>query len=135
MAFTTYDDLRTSLAALTVTGVTVKKASWPAILNDADMPLMFPRQPRATGQNVALGQVGGLKAATCELVIVVGAFTLDLHEENVERSWGLIDALDTVLRASIDDLGLDGWTIAVTDEEFPNGAVYWVVTATIEASG
>jgi len=136
MAFSTYSAFVTSLAGLTVTGVRTKQAFPPVAHNSGDMPLMYPRWPRAENGNITLAGNRGLKQGTCELVIAISPVLQGTNQSNYAAAIALVDALETALAAAILGLGIDEWSIAV---EMDTGAEAdspeWRIVALVTASG
>ena len=134
MAFSTYAAYVTALASIAVTGVSKAYTDPPRTISMAERPLSYPRIPSQERTAVTLTSVAGLKQATAELVFVINAESLDTRAVTFAEILALIDAIDTALATNAASLGIDRWTIA-PDYETIGGTVYWVLVATVEASG
>lgn len=132
---TTYAQWVTGLAGLSVTGVTTKVANPPQTVNDADLPLSFPRLP--TGGNTVIALTGGmgLKEATAELVFVVRPLTLSSNKTEFPILLGLLDGIEAALSAAVLTWGIDRWSVRVEDITLGDGAtIYRALVATVEGS-
>ena len=134
MAFTTYAAYVTALASLSVTGVVKAHPEPPRQIARAEIPCSYPRVPSQTRQSVTMTSVSGLKQATAELVFVIEAADLGTRPVTFASVLALIDAIDTALSAGAAALGIDSWTIA-PEYETIGETPYWVLVATVEASG
>lgn len=127
--------LALALAGLTVTGVKSRRTYAPKTINAADLPLSYVRLPQTDGARVAsFTGVAGLRSATLELVVIVGAMTLDTQTANLGLALDLLDSLHDTLAANVQTLMLDGWEIRA-EEDTLGDVPYWTLVASIEASG
>ena len=127
----TYAGFATTLAGLTVTGVSTKLTEPPAIDTSGNYPMMFPRVPSVERAAVALNGSAGLKTVTCELVIVIERDSLSTPYTKYAATVAMIDALDTALATEmVASNEIDGWTITPEINEYG-----WTIIATVEGSG
>ena len=132
---TTYAQWVTGLAGLTVTGVVKKQAYPPQQVNDADLPLLFPRLPTGGNEVIALTGGMGLKEATAELVILTRPGLLSTQKTEFPILLGLLDAVETTLTAAVLTWGLDRWSVRVEDITLGDGAtIYRAIIATVEGT-
>ena len=134
MAFTTYAAFISSLAALTIVGVTRKAAAPPKVVTTGGLPLSYPRIPEMEREVISFGSATGLNSVRAELVILIGATTMGEQTTNFNDATALVDAIDTTLTAAVDTLNIDRWSIrpeAIVVGDVP----FWGLVVLVEASG
>jgi len=134
MAFTTYSAFVAALAAMTVTSVTRAYTEPPQRIASADLPVMFPRIPSGSGENESLGGTSSYSRAECELVVVLESTGQDNNSVNFPAAVTMMDNLEAAFRTNIEDIGIDSWSINV-ETDFVGVTEYWLIIATVEASG
>ena len=133
MAFTTYAAFVAALAAIDIAGVNREYGAPPKQIHT--LPAQFPRLPTGGADIVAFSSAIGLSAATCELVIVIEAVQQNLQTVNYALALTLLDATETALTTNAATLGLDSWSLEVQRAALGDGTAYWMLIATVEASG
>lgn len=134
MAFTTYADYVADLAALTVTGVVRSYDHLPEQIETADLPALYVRLPAGENQTVTLTALGGLRQATCEIVIVVEPVQQNQNEPNFEACIGFLDALESALTTNALTIGIDQWSMRV-EVDYVGDTAYWLLIASVQGSG
>ena len=134
MAYTTYTSFVAALHALSVTDVTRSFAYPPAQLNTSGLPTKYIRL-NTTGNVLSTFDGGvGLRTGVADVVIVV----MPTEQSNPAAIYTLLtatmDNLTAALEAATLSIGLDSWSLAASIEGIGN-TDYYVVTATVEASG
>jgi hypothetical protein len=123
------------IAALEVTGVKRKWSSMPPQLNDADLPLSFPRLPEAEQGVVALSGATGLTTRQMEWVFVVRPFSLSTNKAEFEKALDLIDAIASELSDAAIAQSVETWVIRWGEESFDGGVTgYRVLVVTVTGS-
>lgn len=131
----TYAEWVAGIAALTVAGVKTKKAFPPQQVNDADLPLSYPRIPELTEEVAALSGGRGLSEARAEMVFLLRPTTLSTNATTFAAALTLIDAVAAAYRAATITWGVDRWSTLQTIEGLDGGAtLYWALVATVEGS-
>lgn len=137
MAFTTATGLISTLVGMSVSGFasTSKFAYPPELIDDAMMPILYVRTPVVSRELSTLGYAQGLKMGVAEVVILIGAMTMDLQSENLANAATYEDALSTALEANAALLGMDKYSIALEGDTVGGDVPYWALVATVEVSG
>lgn len=127
----------TTLAGLTVSGVSRAYTYPPLQLTTADLPASFVMPPRSdyaplsTCDDIA-------DEITCRLVIAIEAAGQNIQPTNYAAMLAMADALNAALKAGYTSLGaLVTWSIAAQDVEpvIVGGSAFWGVTATVTKRG
>jgi hypothetical protein len=127
----------TTLAGLSVSGVTRAYTYPPLQIGTADLPASFVRPPQSdysplsTCDDIA-------DEITCQLVVAIEAAGQNVQPTNYAAMLTIADALNAALKAGYTSLGaLVTWTIAAQDREpvIVGGTPYWGVTATVTKRG
>ena len=132
MGFTTYAAFVPALMDMTVSGVEKTLDEPPSQI--ATLPLMYPRLPTGDGAMEAFHSSAGLLSGTCEVVIVIEALRQNLQSVNFAAALAMMDALSTALKTNAGDIGIDSWQMQV-EQDIIGDTAYWLLVATVEASG
>jgi hypothetical protein len=127
----------TTLAGLTVTGVTRKYTYPPLQIGTADLPASFVRPPQSDYEPIATCEDVN-ETAVCQLVVAIEPTGQNLQPTNYAAMLAMVDAVNDTLRTNQFSLGaLVSWTIAAQDREpvIVGGTPYWGVTATVTKRG
>lgn len=134
MAFSTYAAFIPALMDMTVSGITTYADEPPMQISTAKLPLMFPRLPTGADSVVTVSGATGLQSATCEIVIVIEPLHQSLQPTNFAAALTMMDSLATTLKAATLSIGIDTWTMRV-EQDYIGETPYWMIVATVEASG
>ena len=134
MSYSTYAAFVSALAGLTISGVTRKYTEPPGVVGDADMPISYPRITSQSNATLTIGQVGGLDQGTADLVVVLEREEVNSNAANFAATVAMVDAINTAMKAAIDDLGIDRWEIRPKDVTIGQSSC-WALVVTVEASG
>ena len=132
MAFTTYAAFVPALMDMTVSGVNKTIDQSPTQI--ATLPLMYPKLPTGENAVAAFSSAVGLSAATCEVVIVIEALRQNLQPVNFAAALAMMDALAAALETDAESIGIDSWEMRV-EQNVIGDTAYWLIVATVEASG
>ncbi len=132
MGFTTYAAFIPALMDMTVTGVEAVLDEPPTQIST--LPLMYPKLPTGEGAIEAFDSSAGLLSGTCEVVVVIEALRQNLQPVNFADALSMMDALAAALEAGAGDIGIDSWEMQIEQDIIGNTS-YWLVVATVEASG
>ncbi len=131
----TYAQWVAGVAALDITGVKTEKTAPPQRVNDADLPLSYPRIPELSEEVAALTGSHGLTNATVEMVFLMRPMALATSAATFAATLALLDAMTTTYGAAVTTWGLDTWSVRQTVESLDGGTTLYVaLVATIEGS-
>ena len=130
-----YADFVAGLASVTVDGVALALTAPPEQINTADLPIMYPRVPTGGVDVELLDGDRGLRRATCELVVVLESFALNSNDPNFSLSVGMLDAMSDALTLAAPSLFLDSWQMRVEVASYGLNNNYWILIASVQASG
>ena len=119
------------LTGLSWSGITKVFGEMPQQVTTANIPYMYPRIPASSAAAATFSAAIGLRSATVELVTVVGTPSQGTNAAKFDKMVALIDSMHAVLAANALTLNIDQWTIG--SEYTEDG--YWLIVATVEASG
>lgn len=133
MAFT-YAGFVADLADLVVTGVVRNYDHPPEQIETADLPALYVRLPAGENGTVTLTALGGLRTATCEMVIAVEPVQQNQNEPNFAATVALLDAVEDALTASALTIGVDQWSMRM-EVDYLGDTAYWLLIASVQGSG
>lgn len=129
----TYAEFVAQLAAIPVAGVKTARREPPRQVNDAEMPLSYPRLPATAEEIVSFSGETGLAVAEVVMVFLVKSMMLSTQAVNFAGSLAMIDAIHSAYRTAAEEGLIDGWRIAQVDDTIGE-TDYYALAATINAS-
>ena len=134
MAYTTYTAFVAALHALSVTDVTRAYAYPPNQINSNDLPIKYIRINTSGDELSTFDGTFGLSTGAAEIVILIEPTAQSNIATIYGQMTGMIDNLLAAIQTNSLALGVDRVSIEGSLEGVGD-TDYWVVTATVEASG
>lgn len=127
----------TTLAGLTISGVTRQYTYPPLQMTTSDLPASFVRPPQSDYDPLSTCDEVN-ETAACQLVIAIEPTGQNVQPINYAALLTMADAVNDALKTSQKSLGaLVTWQIRAQDVEpvIVGGTPYWGVTATVTRRG
>ncbi len=129
---TTYASFISTVAGVTIVGVTTKLDYEPVGQHTPDLPVSFPRLPGGTrNHQTATSCMGDEKERICELVVALEPLGQGTEESNFDATVAMMDTVETAL----DTLYTSGEYVFTYEiaagAELVGEVAHWAVTATL----